>query len=242
MTVIDELLVLLEDGQERTLDDCTTALDGRTRQTLSSTLGRLAGRGWVKVKTSRSSPPSTYVITDEGEAMVTQTLDQLRLVEAPHDGRWLFVLFNVPERQRKYRDILRNRLIQYGFGRIQNSLWVSARDVRFTFEDLLLDERLQHHTTILRPTLSAEDAQHLVAAFEWEWKVLAAGYARFSELAGRFLKQQEQSSLGARLLVYRYAKLLSQDPKLPEGLEPEGYDRKRAHALYEKVRPFCYAA
>src|SRR5690606_721888 len=127
MTVIDELLVLLDDGVERTLDECAILLPDRTKQTLSSTLGRLSGTGWVETKRDRLRATNSYRITEAGSEVVTRTLQHLKIAaDDQWDGTWLFVLFNIPERQRKYRDILRNRLSGIGFGRVQNSLWATA--------------------------------------------------------------------------------------------------------------------
>ena len=241
MTVIDELMVLLDDEIERTIDDCTDALDGRTKQTLSSTLGRLIGRGWVKLVSERKSAQQKYRITADGQAKVTRTLSHLALSAAEHDGIWLFVVFNIAERQRKYRDILRNRLNQAGFGRVQNSLWATARDVTFELEDVLTSRNIREHVTILRPQVSDHDAKELARSFEWDWKALARSYDEFIALGDAYLKSSTQSSLRARLLVYRYAKLLSQDPKFPPALEPPEYPRLHAHDWYEKIRPYCYA-
>lgn len=243
MTVIDELLVLLDDGDERAIDDCTAALEGRTKQTLSSTLGRLIGRGWVKTNRDRKAGETRYQITQDGQAKVTRTLSHLKLSVEPHEGTWLVVVFNIAERQRKYRDILRNRLNQAGFGRVQNSLWATARDVEFELEDVLNSRHIRERVTVLRPQLSNADARELARSFEWDWKAPARAYDQFIELADQYLndKRAHDNSLRARLLVYRYAKLLSQDPKFPYELEPRDYPRQLAHRRYESLRPFCYA-
>jgi phenylacetic acid degradation operon negative regulatory protein len=241
MTVIDELLVLLDDGTERILEECSSALPARTKQTLSSTLGRLTGKGWVTTNRDRLRGAHTYKITSEGSEVVTHTLQHLKISDNEQwDQRWLFVLFNIPERARKYRDILRNRLAAVGFGRVQNSLWVTARDVTFELEDVLSQDRIRSSVTVLRPRLDEEDAKRLVSAFEWDWGALSGSYQAFIDQATRYLKTKKQDAFQAKLLVYHYAKLLQQDPKFPSYLEPPAYLRAKAHAAYEKVRPYCY--
>ena|SRR3990167_9405353 len=242
MTIIDELMVLLDDGAERTLDECAALLPERTKQTLSSTLGRLSGKGWVETKRDRLRATNSYRITERGSHIVTKTLKHLKLADNEGwDGRWLIVLFNIPERQRKYRDILRNRLACIGFGRVQNSLWATARDVRFELEDLLEEDRIRRSVTMLRPTLDAEDTKQLVNAFEWDWEQLNVEYNAFIERADEFLRTRDHNPLTAKFLVYRFAKLLEQDPKFPSEFEPREYLRAKAHGRYDKVRPFCYS-
>ncbi len=242
MTVIDELLVLLDDNQQRVLEECALALPHRTKQTLSSTLGRLTGKGWIVTNKDRLRGAYSYAISPEGSSVVTKTLQHLKISDDEQwDGRWFFVLFNIPERQRKDRDILRNRLIHTGFGRVQNSLWVTARDVEFELADLLREQRMERSVTILRPTLSAEDAKHLVAVFEWGWELLNGQYNHLMELMRTYLRRKEHPVLEAKLLVYHYATLLQQDPKFPSDLEPTSYLRSKVHTQYEKVRPYCYS-
>ncbi len=241
MTVIDELMVLFDDGASRTLDDCTEALSDRTRQTLSSTLGRLTGKGWITTTRDRTRRVNLYQSTPEGQAVVTRTLDHLKIAaDEDWDQRWLFIRLNVPEKARKFRVSLRNRRTQAGVGLVENVLWLTARDVRFELEDILGDPFVTDHVTILRPTLDSGDAAELAKNFEWDWKQLNESYQDFIERADRFLKSADHDNLQARLLVYRYAKLLVQDPKFPSHLEPVDYLRHKAHARYEKVRPYCY--
>jgi len=243
MTVIDELLVLLDDNQQRILEECALALPNRTKQTLSSTLGRLTGKGWIKTTKDRLRGAHSYTITPEGSTVVTKTLQHLKISDDDQwDGRWFFVLFNIPERQRKYRDILRNRLANVGFGRVQNSLWVTARDVAFELSDVLEKDRIRQSVTILRPTLSDEDAKLLSSAFEWDWEQLNSEYAKLMELMKEYLRKKEHSVLEAKMLVYHYATLLQKDPKEPTYLEPASYLRSKVHAQYEKVRPYCYTS
>jgi DNA-binding transcriptional regulator PaaX len=241
MTVIDELMVLLDDHTTRTLDECAFVLPERTRQTLSSTLGRLVAKGWVVMERDRLRRINTYTITDSGTSTVTKTLQHLKLVDdSTWNHQWMFVFFNIPEKQRKFRDVLRNRLTNIGFGRIQNSVWAAARDVRFEFEDLLSIKTIQACITIIQPTLSEDDERAVLAAFDWDWNVLNKEYQRFIEKSDIFLATKEKNGFQAKSLVYSYAKLLSQDPKLPSHLEPTEYHRKKAHSCYKKVQPHCY--
>lgn len=243
MTVIDELMVLLDDRTTRTLDECSFVLPDRTRQTLSSTLGRLVAKGWVSMERDRLRRINTYSITEPGTATVTKTLRHLKLVDTPSwSHQWMLVFFNIPESQRKFRDVLRNRLANIGFGRIQNSVWASARDIRFEFEDLLSLQTIRDSITIIQPTLSDADERAVLEAFSWDWDSLNAQYKEFITKSEQFLATKQKDSFGAKLLVYSYAKLLSQDPKLPSHLEPDNYRRKDAHAFYKKVQPFCYDA
>lgn len=241
MTVIDELMVLLDDKTARTLDECSFVLPDRTRQTLSSTLGRLVAKGWVTIERDRLRRINTYAITEAGTAAITRTLQHLKLADDDTwNRRWLFVFFNIPESQRKFRDVLRNRLANIGFGRVQNSVWATARDIQFEFEDLLSIQMIRDSITLLHPTLDEAEEVAMMKAFDWDWGTLNTEYTRFIKRAETFLESKAHDNYQAKLLVYCYSKLLSQDPKLPSHLEPNKYMRSRAHEFYKKVQPYCY--
>jgi len=44
------------------------------------------------------------------------------------DGRWRMVVFDVPERRRQVRNRLRATMLEIGFARLQNSVWVYPYD------------------------------------------------------------------------------------------------------------------
>lgn len=62
------------------------------------------------------------------------------LIEKPKkwDGKWRFVIFDVPENKRDRRDVFRGFLKSFGFANIQKSIWVypyECRDQIFYFAD-----------------------------------------------------------------------------------------------------------
>lgn len=49
------------------------------------------------------------------------------------DKKWIMVVFDIPEKMRKYRDEFRKYLLSFGFKKFQKSIWVCPYD---TLEDL----------------------------------------------------------------------------------------------------------
>lgn len=45
------------------------------------------------------------------------------------DGQWRIVIFDIPEKRRIARDLLRNRLKEWGFTQKQKSVWITKRNV-----------------------------------------------------------------------------------------------------------------
>lgn len=238
MTIIDELLVLQDDGTSRTLDECVSELETKTKQAISSTLGRLVGKKLISVTTVNKQ--KVFAITPLGREVVTNTLDHIGLTdESSWDGTWLFIIFNVPESQRKYRDMLRNRLSSSGFGRVQNSLWINARDISSQLEDILSNSKLKDYITLIKPKLEDDDIKEVSKHLDFDWKGLKKSYEQFIKKSEEFLKSTKKP-LFARFLVYNYAKISSEDPKIPLAYCPASEQKKQARKLYERIREYCY--
>ena len=58
---------------------------------------------------------------------------KMKFLNVKWDGRWRFVVFDVPEDYRKLRDGLRKTLRFIGFKKLQASVWVFLFDI---FDDL----------------------------------------------------------------------------------------------------------
>jgi len=52
------------------------------------------------------------------------------------NGIWYMLIFDVPEKERHYRDTLRGFLKQLRMGYLQKSVWVTPRDIRPEYDDL----------------------------------------------------------------------------------------------------------
>lgn len=65
-------------------------------------------------------------LTEEGvnQAM----LARIKLDNRKWDNIWRLVIFDIPEKKRSVRDILRFKLKEWGFTKIQKSVWASKKD------------------------------------------------------------------------------------------------------------------
>lgn len=87
-------------------------------------LDRLKGKGLVRHKKMKGKV--SYILTKRGIAYA-QKLDSLELKfshSARWDGLWRVVIFDIPEIHKLVREVLRNRLKQLGFVKIQKSVFV----------------------------------------------------------------------------------------------------------------------
>src|SRR3989338_460164 len=86
------------------------------RKTVYDCLFRLNQQGIVVFDKQRSDPVVT--LTDHGTGLLAR-------IKPVRDGVWKIVIFDIPEKQRKIRNHLRNKLKTLGFKKWQESIWVS---------------------------------------------------------------------------------------------------------------------
>lgn len=104
-----------------------------TKRSANRAIERLLEKGWISIE---QTPRGKMVrLTGHGEAI-------LRIAEASEykfkkpkrwDKKWRIIIFDVSEKRRSTREKLRLTLIQIGFIRLQNSVWVYPYDC----EDLI---------------------------------------------------------------------------------------------------------
>lgn len=240
ITIIDELLVLLDDEIPRSLETIGRELSKRSKQTLSSTLGRLIAKGWITRGSGRNY--RLYKITRDGQSYVTDHLQAVKQVtEREWDGSWEQVVFNIPERDRKRRDDLRNLLVSLGYGRIHNSLWLSPWNHAKEIAEYVHETESEPDVTCFSMKATSADTNKRIAAlFEWDWETLDKEYGDFIDEAKAFLRGRNKTAFDAKVIVFHFAKILANDPKLPANLSYRLTNAKQALAEYELVRPYCY--
>lgn len=103
------------------------------KSTLANALKRLRENGFVEFINDREL---TLRLTDTGRNKALWT--KMRLEDEKWDGKWRLVIWDIPEKRRRARDLLRHQLKQLGFKKFQQSVWASKKNCT-----LLLREYIQ---------------------------------------------------------------------------------------------------
>lgn len=138
----------------------------RQRGEVDRSLRRLVRRGFVA--SVRRGRVMHYRLTDRGRVYLMRCEHAHAAQERPKrwDGKWRILIFDIPEKQRHLRDMLRDRLVRLGFANIQKSVWLTPYpcddvvrmlrvDLRYTgdiqaftatsFLDRTAEHRWRHH-------------------------------------------------------------------------------------------------
>jgi DNA-binding transcriptional regulator PaaX len=107
--------------------------DARFRYQASTVLRRLVAQGliWFEERSGKRYAR----ITKAGEQIlkIESLRDKNAIQKKKWDGRWRVVIFDIPERRRGVRNLLRKFMREFGFVRLQDSVWIYPHDC----EDLI---------------------------------------------------------------------------------------------------------
>ena len=82
----------------------------------------LKKRGYIKIADIRQTP--AVLLTPKGAQKALQTKLRITGKKRRSDGKWIMVTFDIPEKKRVFRDMLRDALIDLGYQKFQASVWV----------------------------------------------------------------------------------------------------------------------
>lgn len=78
-----------------------------------------------------------FMLTEDGEKEVQKIKSNLeRAKPKKWDGKWRIIIFDIPEKLRGKRDLLRRELVGFGFKQLQESVWAYPYALPQEFRDL----------------------------------------------------------------------------------------------------------
>lgn len=91
-----------------------------------------------------------FELTDEGRAEADKIKLKLEMAKRKRwDGKWRIIIFDVPEKLRGKRDMLRKELTEFGFMQLQKSAWAYPYPLPKEFTDLWEDAGILRHCVII---------------------------------------------------------------------------------------------
>ena len=91
---------------------------------------KLKRNDYISWKYNKRKNVITLELTSKGRRIFQESGEAKNItnitISAPKqwDGQWRFFLFDIPEKRRNFRDILRDRLKSLGFFQFQKSVWI----------------------------------------------------------------------------------------------------------------------
>ena len=244
MTIIDELLILLDDLEEAPSDTIPSYFEKPDLQVIYSALGRLVNKGLVIKKERRGE--ISYSISLHGVEALNQTLDSVKQpIDENWNQRWHLIIFDIPESKRKLRDGFRNFLKDAGFGMLKSSVWVSPKNQSERIRRYAKRHKIEEYVFQMETIPNESTYQlHLFVRQCWDRKTIEKQYEAFIATGERTLNKirlenRPYNRFFAKKAVFQYAETVKADPGLPESVAPHSRLVRRALELYTKLRPYC---
>lgn len=111
---------------------------------LSKAIKRLRENGFVELL---SDQELAVRLTDSGRVQALWT--KMRLEDEKWDGKWRLVIWDIPEKRRQAKDLLRHQLKQLGFIKYQQSVWASKKNCTLLLKEYIKKAGIQDWVTVL---------------------------------------------------------------------------------------------
>ena len=222
-----ELLILIEDKKAVALSEMMSF----NPAILRGILGKMEA-----MKLVEKNSQDKYIISNQGQDLLNSILDYLHESTLHWDGKWRLISFSIPESKRPLRDKFRRQIEGIGLKMILTGLWITPLDISKQieieakklgiFKNLIIVESEKISTGI-----SQDELQSL-----WNFEKSKNEIYSYINLAEKFLKEGSKSSYEIKKMIFKYAMILNNQPKLPIELFPKDWPQFRANLIYKKIR------
>ncbi|MEK7080522.1 MAG: CRISPR-associated endonuclease Cas2, partial [Patescibacteria group bacterium] len=107
----------------------------RGRREFNNLIYYLKRKGYLKAKSLESK--RGIIITKPGIDKALMASFKLGEAKKRKDGKWVMLIFDIPQKHRKARDLLRSILLNLGYKLFQQSVWITPYNVSDKTEKLL---------------------------------------------------------------------------------------------------------
>jgi len=113
------------------------------RERFSRLVYYLKKNGYIKIKNLENK--QGVLLTQKGNDRILKIKLKMKNKKKRSDKKWQMMIFDIPEKKRFLRNILRENLTLLGYEMLQQSVWVSPFDVFKETEDLVSRYELDHY-------------------------------------------------------------------------------------------------
>lgn len=166
-------------------------------------------------------------ITLEGQERLESILPKY-FGEKKWNGKWYIVAYDIPEKKRWLREILRRNLEDLDFGALHKSLWISPYNFLGDIEKIVKQYNLETYILLAISNRVGREPSEILAERLWNLEEINDQYKEFIKDVGNKKLTRSQA-------LFRYLAILHQDPQLPIELLPSDWQGKTAHKIYQKL-------
>lgn len=198
-------------------------------QAFESSIARLRKNGLIATTRIDGSLPNLR-LTPKAQSNLPDYLTPRKYWDKKWNKWWYILMFDVPEKERAYRDNLRNFLKNKRCGCLQKSVWVTPQDIRPDYDDLNRAAAVDSVAFLFEARTVLGFGNQSVITEAWNFKRINQLQELYIQFAKDNLKRLTESDVTEDELLQllrmdnlAYAQAMSTDPLLPKELHPADY-------------------
>ena len=211
------------------------------RTAYTQAVNRLSKQGLIVKKQGLDAPK--LKISEEGAGRLDAYMQPERRWSRKWNGIWYLLLYDIPEVNRSYRNVLRQFLKKQRMGCFQKSVWITPYDIRPQYADLDEGAAIGSFACLFEArTVLGMPAKNVVRE-SWDFDRLYEIHRRFLDVYSENLEILQRAGVPDLNMLMRLAaeeidafrSAFVQDPLLPGQLLPHDYVGKEVYDLHLRV-------
>lgn len=165
-------------------------------------------------------------LTSQGREKSKRLFPLEELSRKTWDFKWRFVIFDIEEESRSVRNLLRYKLVSLGFGKLQESIYISPLDLLVDVREFLKANGLYGRVLVFEARNVLGYPSIEMATKVWRLDRINEDYEQVIDEAESIKSEADQQKI--KDLIDRYIQITLKDPFLPSELLPENWLRDKA--------------
>lgn len=148
------------------------------------------------------------------------------------DGVWRVVIFDIPEKERKYRWALRDKLTRLGFGKLQKSAYISPYPLLSPINRFASDLGIRQYLRFME--ISKIDDEKKLVGKTWDLEKINENYQEFIQKT-KNIQKDKFWPFRAKKLEQEFVEIYENDPHLPEKFLPKSWSGQEAYKTFKEI-------
>lgn len=164
-----------------------------------------------------------FKLTSKGRQFTIDAFPNLKFLNKKWDGKWRIVGFDIEEKSRSIRNKFRKFLYRFGFGMLQESLYISPLPIEEDVDKFLSSnkELFQNAYIFVSDKFFLGDNKMFIEKV-FGMDVLNVGYQNLLEKVNTATNEKDNGEI-----IREFLKISLKDPFLPEELLESGFARNK---------------
>lgn len=220
-------------GVMRAVQETNEMVDGLDKSSVKRSLYYLKEKGFIQSAVDKVYDVS---LTQTGKEKLRQKFPTY-FAKRSWDGKIYLVTYDIQEKRRQFRDLLREQLKRLGCARLQRSVWVSVYDPRAILREWADSHNFREQVVVSDVgrdgSIAGKSIPEIISAL-YDLNYVDSEYRQFIHKYEN-LDVSDLDITDQWQLNMDWATCVELDPQLPFSLLPSDFSGQEAYELYRKL-------